>query len=116
MSAKVRLGSKLPGGEEWNGLDHYAPDIVDAMRKGNTMMLGCWVVLDAPKGTVDVDAGTLTPSMRVRQIEVITTDGSVPDGEMRRTVEKAFYERTGKMPLPLEEAEGGAVEDEDGGE
>lgn len=112
MSAKVRLGSKLPGGEEWNGLDHYAPDIVDAMREGHGMMLGCWVVFDTPKGTVDVDAGTLTPTLRVRQVEVITTDGSLPAGEFQRTVEAAFHERTGKMPLPLDEADGGEVDGE----
>lgn len=117
MSSKVTISGKLPGGEEWNGLDHYAADIADAMRQGHPMMLGCWIVFDTPSGTLDVDAGTLTPRLRIRQVEVVTTDGSLPDGEFRRTVEEAFYERTGKTPLPLDEADGGRLEEgESGGE
>ena len=117
MSAKVKVMGKLPGGEEWNGLDHYAKDIQEAMRAGSAMMLGCWVVFDTPEGVLNMDDGSLTPKLRIRQAEVITTDGSLPEGDFRRTVEEAFFERTGKQPLPLDEAEGGAVIEGDfGGE
>jgi hypothetical protein len=109
VSAKVSVSGKLPGGEEWNGLDHYAEEIAN----DHTLMLGCWVVFDVPEAKVDYDAGTTVPRLRMRQVEVITTDGSLPDGEFRRTVEEAFYERTGKNPLPLEEVNGGALEDGD---
>lgn len=107
MSAKVSVSGKLPGGEEWNGLDHYAEDIAN----DHTLMLGCWVVFDVPEAKVDYDAGTTVPRLRMRQVEVITTDGSLPEGEFRRTVEEAFFERTGKNPLPLDEAQGAAIED-----
>lgn len=110
MSAKVSVSGKLPGGEEWNGLDHYAEDIAG----DHTLMLGCWVVFDVPTATINYDAGTTVPKLRIRQVEVITTDGSLPDGEFRRTVEEAFFERTGKTPLPLDEAGGSAVDDEAG--
>lgn len=112
MSAKVSVSGKLPGGEEWNGLDHYSEEIAN----DHTLMLGCWVVFDVPTATINYDAGTTVPKLRIRQVEVITTDGSLPDGEFRRTVEEAFFERTGKTPLPLEEAAGGQLEDEDGGD
>lgn len=111
MSEKVKLSSKLPGGEEWNGLDDYADDI----RADHTLMLGCWVVLDVPSQTVNFDKGTTTPTVRVRQIEVLTTDGSVPE-VLRDVLEAAFSERTGKQMLPLDQAEGGPVDDESGEE
>ncbi len=112
MSAKVSVSGKLPGGEEWNGLDAYAEEIAN----DHTLMLGCWVVFDVPEAKVNYDAGTTVPRLRIRQVEVITTDGSLPDGEFRRTVEAAFFERTGKTPLPLEEAGGSAVNDEEDGD
>jgi hypothetical protein len=109
VSAKVSVSGKLPGGEEWNGLDHYSEDIAN----DHTLMLGCWVVFDVPTATINYDAGTTVPRLRIRQVEVVTTDGSLPEGEFRRTVEEAFFERTGKTPLPLDEAGGSAVDDEE---
>ena len=106
MSNKVKLTTALPGGEEWNGLDHYADDI----RSDHTLMLGCWVVFDVPGANVDYDKGVTTPKLRVRQVEVLTTDGSVPEF-LRDELEKAFTERTGKAMLPLDEADGGPVEE-----
>lgn len=106
MSKLIKLITALPGTEEWNGLDHYAEDIA----ADPSLMLGCWVVFDQPEAVVSYDKGTKVPKLRVRQVEVVTTDGSLPEGEFKRTVEKAFYERTGKMPLPLDEENGGPVD------
>lgn len=106
MSKKVKLTTALPGNEEWNGLDYYADDI----RADHTLMLGCWVVFDVPGADVNYDQGTTTPKLRVRQVEVLTTDGTVP-AYMRDHLEQAFTERTGKAMLPLDEADGGAVEE-----
>lgn len=106
MSKNVKLTTALPGGEEWNGLDHYADDL----RNDHTLMLGCWVVFDVPAADLNYDKGTTTPKLRVRQVEVLTTDGSVP-AYLRDELEKAFTERTGKAMLPLDEAEGGPVEE-----
>lgn len=109
MSNKVKLTTKLPGGEEWNGLDDYADDI----RADHTLMLGCWIVFDVPTATINYDKATTTPNLRVRQVEVLTTDGSVPDC-LRAELEKAFSQRTGKAMLPLDEQDGGPVGEEDG--
>lgn len=106
MSKLIKLITALPGTEEWNGLDHYAEDCA----ADPTLMLGCWVVFDQPEAVISYDNGTKVPKLRVRQVEVITTDGSLPDGEFKCTVEKAFYERTGKMPLPLDEGDGAPVD------
>lgn len=104
MSAKVKLSSKLPGKEEWNGLDHYAADIA----ADPTLMLGCWVVLGHPRTMVNHEAGTSVPVMEVRSIEVVTTDGTTPDVDtIKAVVDAAFFERTGKQPLPIGEAFGG---------
>jgi hypothetical protein len=108
MSNKVKLTTKLPGGEEWNGLDHYAQDI----KADHTLMLGCWVVFDVPAAEVNYDQGTTTPKLRVRQVEVLTTDGSVPE-YLRDQLEQAFSERTGKAMLPLDQGDGGPVDDEE---
>jgi hypothetical protein len=106
MSNKVKLTTALPGGEEWNGLDHYADDI----RADHTLMLGCWIVFDVPGAEINYDKATTTPKLRVRQVEVLTTDGSVPEF-LRGELEKAFTERTGKAMLPLDEADGGPVDE-----
>lgn len=105
MSELIKLITKLPGGEEWNGLDHYAEDIA----ADPTLMLGCWVVFDQPEAVVSYDKGTKVPKLRIRQVEVVTTDGSLPPGEFQNTVEKAFFERTGKHPLPFGEEDGGEL-------
>lgn len=106
MSKNVKLTTALPGGEEWNGLDHYADDL----REDHTLMLGCWVVFDVPTAEINYDKAVTTPRLRVRQVEVLTTDGSVPEC-LRAELEKAFTERTGKAMLPLDEAEGGPIEE-----
>lgn len=113
MSEKVKLSSKLPGGEEWNGLDDYAEDI----RADHTLLLGCWVVLDVPSQTVNFDKGTTTPQVRVRRVEVLTTDGNAP-ACLVDELERAFTERTGKAMLPLDQADGGPVDEgaDDAGE
>lgn len=108
MSDKVKLTTKLPGGEEWNGLDYYAEDI----RADHTLMLGCWIVFDVPTAEINYDKGTTTPKLRVRQVEVLTTDGSVPP-YLRAELEKAFTQRTGKAMLPLDEQDGGPVGEEE---
>ena len=106
MSEKVKLSSKLPGGEEWNGLDDYA----DEIRADHTLMLGCWVVFDVPSQTTNFDKGTTTPLVRIRRVEVLTTDGNAPS-YLEAELEKAFTERTGKAMLPLDEADGGPIEE-----
>ena len=106
MSDKVKLSSKLPGTEDWNGLDAWHDRLVE----DPTLMLGCYVVLDCSQLVTDTDTGKVRPTMRVRQIEPLSEAGEASNA-VRKVFEEAYPQRTGKTPLPFEEVDGGALDE-----
>lgn len=106
MSELVKLMGKLPGEEEWNGLESWHQQLVE----DPTLMLGCYVVLDVKKVERDTDTGKVTAKMRVRQIEVLSEAGEASNA-VRKVFEEAYHKRTGKTPLPFDEAAGGELPD-----
>ena len=107
MSAVVKLSTKLPGDHETNGLDALAKDLVDSP---DTIRLAV-VWLDVSKVTVETDSGSHIPTVRVRRIEPLGDVGDVSDA-LRKLVDEAQEQRTGRTPLPLDVVE---VEDTTGG-
>lgn len=109
MSAVVKLGSKLPGDFETNGVDAQAGALVadpKVLRAG-------FVQYDVVKITVDPDTNEQVPTIRIRRFEPL---GDSDD--MSAAVQQAYFDavekRTGKKALPLEYAE--VVEGGDGEE
>ena len=103
MSAKVKLGAKLPGDEEINGLDAWADRMVEQPER----VLLALVWLDVRKIEDVTDTGERIPVTRVRRIEVVSTAKEAPQ-ELRDMALRLHTERTGKTPLPIESL-GGAV-------
>lgn len=102
MSAVVKLSTKLPGDAETNGLDAQAPRLIEHPDE-----LLCAVVwIDAQKITEDTDAGTRVPTARIRRIEPIGDVNDVP-AAVRDVVQAAVQKRTGRTPIPFEDAEVG---------
>lgn len=100
MSAVVKLGSKLPGDFEVNGLDAQVDYLLDNPK--DLMLAVVW--LDVQKVTVDTDSGDHIPTVRVRRIEPIGAVGQVSEAVVK-LVGDAFEERTGRKPIPMDIAE-----------
>lgn len=106
MSDQVKIIAKLPGEEEWNGLESWH----DRLIEDPTLMLGCYVVFDVKKLERDTDTGKVIAKMRIRQIEVLSEAGEASNA-VRKVFEEAYHARTGKTPLPFDEAAGGELPD-----
>lgn len=100
MSAVVKLGSKLPGDFETNGIDSLVERLLDAPK--DLMVSVIWT--DVDKITKNVDTGDDVPTIRVRRIEPL---GEVSDvhAAIREAVEAAIEKRTGRTPIPWDIAE-----------
>lgn len=97
MSAYVKLGSKLPGDPEINGLD----DRAQWLEENPDEPLVCICYLDVQKLTIDTDSGAHVPTVRVRRIEPLGTIDEVPQA-VRKVMAAAEEARTGRTPLPFE--------------
>ena len=97
MSAVVKLGSKLPGDLEVNGLDQMAQELV---ANPKTLRAG-FVLFDTVKVTDDTDTGDRIPTVRVRRFEPLG-DADDISAELRAAYFKAVEKRTGKSALPLD--------------
>lgn len=95
MSAVVKLGSKLPGDFEMNGLDAQAEQLVL-----DPLKLRCAVVwYDAPTAVTDAEKGTTVPTIQFRRFEPLGDADDVSKA-IRAEVEKAIEKRTGRRPIP----------------
>lgn len=95
MSAVVKIGSKLPGDFEMNGLDATADDLIEEPLK-----LRCAVVwYDAPKSNRNAEEGTEVPIVQFRRFEPLGDADDVSTA-IRKEVEKAIQSRTGRQPIP----------------
>jgi hypothetical protein len=100
MSAVVKLGSKLPGDAEVNGVDVTADDLVSNPKVLRT----AFVQYDVGQILVDPDSGEQVPTVRVRRFEPL---GKAD--EVSTAITEAYFaaveKRTGRKALPLEFAE-----------
>lgn len=89
------ISGSLPGGDG-NGLNNIAIDLIETPHKLHVAIC----ILDCQKITTNTDNGTVTPTARIRRIEVIseTDDMKVAEGLMRR----ALDQRTGREALPYD--------------
>lgn len=97
MSAKVKLGSALPGNEDTNGLDYIADKLVsqpEALRL-------CLAWVDVKEIRDVTDTGERVPVVRVRRIEYVADAKEAPQ-ELRDLALRLSEERTGKTPLPID--------------
>lgn len=100
MSDKVKLGSKLPGDFEVNGVDQIADELIADPEAGRLAVV--W--FDVAKVTHDTDTGEDVPTIRVRRIEPIGEVGDVSQ-TIIDLVQSKIEERTGRKPLPFEVVE-----------
>lgn len=100
MSAVVKLGAKLPGDFEVNGLDAQ----VDYLLENPKDALLALVWLDVQKVTVDTDSGNHIPTVRVRRIEPLGALGQVSDA-VQQLAGDAYEARTGRRPIPFDVVE-----------
>lgn len=97
MSAVVKLGSKMPGDWEVNGLDN----IVDDLTEDPKQLRAGFVVFDVEKITVDADSGNQVPTVRVRRFEPLGKADEI-SAAIRDAYTKAVETRTGRTALPLD--------------
>ena len=91
----VKLASALPKGSS-NGLSVLHQSLIDAPNRVHVVV----ALIDCKSTTLENDTGEVTPTGRIRRIEVVTE----PD-DMKRLltlVRRAFEIRTGQTVLPLD--------------
>ena len=100
MSAVVKLGSKMPGDFEVNGLDALADELV-----GDPQMLRAgFVVFDTGKIETNPDTGEQVPTVRVRRFEPLGAADEISQA-LREAYTEAVEARTGRKALPLDVVE-----------
>lgn len=97
MSAVVKLGSKMPGDFEVNGLDALVDDLVD----NPAQLRAAFVVFDVQKITDNTDDGSRVPTVRVRRFEPLGKADEISNA-IREAYTQAVEERTGRKALPLD--------------
>lgn len=97
MSAAVKLGSKLPGETEINGVDAIALELVEDPETIRVAL----VYFDVSHTTHDTDSGDDVPTIRVRRFEPIGTLEDAPTS-VREVMADAFAARTGRKAIPWE--------------
>lgn len=101
----TKLSGSLPSGDG-NGLT----EVTSAMLNDPGRLHVAIAIVDCSKITTNTDTGEVTPTARIRRIEVVTDeDRKVAEGLMRR----ALDQRTGREALPydLEQELKGVFED-----
>lgn len=97
MSAVVKLGSKMPGDFEVNGLDALVDDLV----QDPAQLRAAFVVFDVQKITDNTDDGSRVPTVRVRRFEPLGKADEISNA-IREAYTQAVEERTGRKALPLD--------------
>lgn len=105
MSAKVKMGTKLPGDTTINGLDYLAADLVEHQEDGAIFVMGVMDVSDVSVPT----GGEPVPRVRWRKLEVVGYVGTTEVGDLPPVpvdLQKAFLARAearqGMAPLPFD--------------
>lgn len=100
MSAVVKLGAKMPGDFETNGLDALAEELIETPKT----LRAAFVVFDVAKITVNPDTEAEVPTVRVRRFEPLGKADEVSQA-IRDAYTQAVEDRTGRTALPLDVAE-----------
>lgn len=89
------LSGKTPQGDG-NGLSAIEADLVHNPKELHVVI----ALIDCMKITTNADSGEITPTVRIRRIEVVAEkeDRAVAEGLMRR----ALDQRTGREALPYD--------------
>ncbi len=90
----IKLSSSLPEGDT-NGLAAGLDGFLDNPGRSQVAV----VLLDTKTLTTDTDTGDVIPTVRVRQVEVLTDAAQIASG--RALLNRAFVRRTGASALPL---------------
>lgn len=89
----TKLNSGLPKGDG-NGLGAISHDLVHEPHKIHVAVM----LIDCKSITTDADSGDVTPTARIRRIEVIQQDKDIVAKLLRRAME----DRTGQVVLPFD--------------
>lgn len=100
MSAKVKLGSALPGNEDTNGLDFIQEKLLEAPEKLRLLLV--WA--DVKEIRDITDTGERVPVLRVRRAEYVSDASDAPQ-ELRDLALRLSEKRQGKTPLPIDRFE-----------
>lgn len=92
----VKLTSALPKSDEANGLVAIADELASDPHALHVAV----VVLDCAQTTTDTDTGVVTPTARVRRVEIVADDED--KARLRGLAQRALERRTGKTVLPLD--------------
>lgn len=91
----VKLASALPKGSS-NGLGLLHRSLIDEPNRVHVVV----ALLDCKSTNVDNDTGEITPTGRIRRIEVVTDAEDMK--RLLTLVRRAFEIRTGQTVLPLD--------------
>lgn len=91
----VNMAGKLPDGDT-NGLGRILSKLIN---QPDEVHVGV-VLFDCSKTTTNNDTGDITPTVRIRAIEVALPGADT--AEAQRLLRRAHSERTGDMQLPLD--------------
>lgn len=104
MSAKVKLSSKLPGDDAVNGIDSTVEELLTTPEK---VRVGI-IYYDVKRVVHDVPTGADVPTIEIRRVEPIGAVDEV-SVEIREAFLRHVEKRTGKQPLPFDQADGDAA-------
>lgn len=88
----VKITAALPRDDELNGLPAVKRQLIDDPDTVQVVV----AFLDCKQTTTDTDSHEITPTARVRRIEVVDAKAG------RQLLEDAFVARTGRETLPLD--------------
>ena len=95
MSNLIKLGAKLPGDPEINGLDSR----VDHFIRDDTPAL-CLAWVSTKHVTRNIETGDEVPTVELRRIEPIAIADKAPQ-EIITLAAELYEKRTGRDPLPI---------------
>lgn len=100
----TKLASGLPEG---HGLGVITRDLIDDPHETHVVV----AVVDCWKTTTNNDDGTVEPTVRIRQVEVVREKDQAA---VRGMLDRAASARTGVSGLPFDAATGEALDDAEG--
>lgn len=100
MSNQVKLAAKLSKDPEYNGLDDYAVSLAE----DDQQVLCALVWLKVRETSILAATHTKRPVVEIVRIEPFGSPGNL-DPAVIEAVIRAYKERTGADPLPIEQVE-----------
>lgn len=101
MSDTVKLSARLEGNDETNGLDALAGELINDPSQIRVAV----IYFDVCKIVDNTDDQTRVPYARIRRFEPLGDVDEISD-DLRKLIQKAVEDRTGKAPLPFGQLDG----------